>query len=50
VATDKICGRSLSSKIPVDTEQHIYETMSHDQRDQGHIARKYEVIFVGFPL
>ena len=24
--------------------------MSHDQRDQGHIAQKYEVIFVGFRL
>jgi len=24
--------------------------MSHDQRDQGHILQKFEVIFVGFRL
>jgi len=24
--------------------------MSHDQRDQGHIPQKFEVIFVGFSL
>ena len=24
--------------------------MSHDQRDQGHIPQKFEVIFVGFRL
>ena len=24
--------------------------MSHDQRDQGHILQKFEVIFVGFTL
>jgi len=24
--------------------------MSHDQRDQGHIPKKFEVIFVGFRL
>jgi hypothetical protein len=32
VPTDKILWRSLSSKIRW-YEQHIYETMSHDQRD-----------------
>ena len=24
--------------------------MSHDQRDQGHIPQKFDVIFVGFRL
>ena len=24
--------------------------MSHDQRDQGHIPQKYEVIFISFRL
>ena len=29
VPTDKICGRSSSSKIPVDMKRHIYETVCH---------------------
>jgi hypothetical protein len=37
-------------KSPLIWTAYLWNCMSHDQRDQGHIPQKFEVIFVGFRL
>ena len=50
VPTGKICGRSLSVKIPVDMHSIFIKLYGTCPRDQGHTPQKFEVIFVGFRL
>ena len=46
VPTDKIYHK----KSPLIWTAYLWNCMSHDQRDQGHIPQKFEVVFVGFRL
>jgi uncharacterized protein with PQ loop repeat len=46
----KFVGRAYHQKSPLIWTAYLWNCMSHDQRDQGHIPQKFEVIFVGFRL
>jgi hypothetical protein len=40
----------IKTKYPLIGTENLWNCMSHDQRDQGHIPQKYEVIFESFRL
>ena len=46
----KFVGGAYHKKSMLIWTAYLWNCMSHDQCDQGHIPQKFEVIFVGFRL
>ena len=46
----KFVGGAYHKKSLLIWTAYLWNCMSHDQCDQGHISQKFEVIFVGFRL